>query len=128
MRAAERFPVDPESERPCPSCGHAKAHDRGEYEDTHLHCVHFDEHHERCSDIGGKHRRWSKRCEEETGGGACWTRREHCDCTSEDRLIAELHAEIDRLIDEHSQLASPWIPVLLSIAIPMGMFVCGSCS
>jgi hypothetical protein len=83
---------------PCLECGHATPHDQTEYEDTHA----------RCRDEtkrilhpgpGCWHKRYSKRCEEAADADAwdspnCYSLPQPCYCSSEDREIASLKAEL----------------------------------
>lgn len=94
VTVADLFPEDPDSARKCLACGHEKPHNRGEYEDTHSRCNETQRHFERCE----RHpKRYSKRCEEQGGNDRCFTYiAQTCDCSSEDRVIAEMNVYIRR--------------------------------
>lgn len=84
---------DPSSARECRACTHAVPHDGTEFEDTHQRCTDLTTVKHGCE----KHRHYRKSCEEAEDGGGCWTDQVGCDCSEEDRLIADLHHEIETL-------------------------------
>lgn len=85
------FPEDPDSARKCHACGHEQPHNRGEYEDTHSRCV---ERYRKFAPCDRHRKRYSQRCEDRGQSLGCYSYYETCDCSSEDRVIAELRAYI----------------------------------
>jgi hypothetical protein len=84
--------LKPESTRACRNCRHALPHDSTEYEDTHSRCSHRRQVKHGCED----HRRYSARCADDTVGG-CWIEVVACDCSEEERVIADLVHQRDVL-------------------------------
>jgi hypothetical protein len=89
-------PYDPVSDRPCRKCGHALPHNAADEHLSHI-CSYVETHRIAGYDCG--HKRWSKRCENEyMTDGACYSFIESpCDCTENDRLVADLRARIAEL-------------------------------
>ena len=81
----------PESDRRCFACGHAVSHDSTEYEDTHSRCSHTTKTNYHCS----RHKRFNPNCYMMSGD--CWTRTDHCNCSEEERTIADLLRQIKTL-------------------------------
>lgn len=89
IRRANPFLDDAADARRCPVCRHAEPHNRGEYEDTHVRCEHVRVTKHLGVDCG--HKRYNAECSD------CWIDEERCECSSEDRLIADLYDRIEKL-------------------------------
>lgn len=84
-----------DEQKACVNCGHATPHERGEYEDTHVRCEHETRTCVAGYDCG--HKRYSKRCEAASDGTEdrrCYSYPIPCECSSEDREIADLKAAL----------------------------------
>lgn len=99
MNEPQRY--DDESARACLACGHAVPHSRGEYEDTHDRCTHETRTKHKGIDCG--HKRYREDCAA-SDGGECWIGATHCECSEEDRLIADLNAANARLRSAFDEL------------------------
>lgn len=97
--------LDAASERPCLSCGHPISHARNEYEDTHSRCDYKKSRRTAGYDCG--HQRFSKRCAEESARvGACYVYFDSCECSEEDRVIADLYTRMSDLVGSFSKIGS----------------------
>ena len=86
---------DAEDTRMCLACGHAVAHDEGDYEDTHFRCSHVDLIPTGCE----THKEYFESCQM-SRFRKCYVLKSTCGCTSDTRYIADLKAEIEFLKDQ----------------------------
>jgi len=84
----------PDSSRPCLACGHAVPHNSSDGDGPGGGCSSVTFTKECCEN---PHTRYSAKCAKRGAIDSCWISQTPCECTEDDRVMADLYAHVATL-------------------------------